>query len=317
MIFFIHGDDDCLIDRRKNEIRRKAATDRRECDFFCAGDTPAAAIADNALNLSLFASQKTVFIDRLDEAAKKDLDDLAEKLIPAPDGLDAIFVWRARIKPSDRLSASLKKIMSASTVMEERAPKGRALAAWAQNEARNLGKELAEEAAEFLAREAGADMGSLAQEIEKCAMSVEGGRKQITAADAARQIFSKGAGGIFEFADAVERKDERAALKTLGRLLERGEEPLIALDRFYKTFLRIYRSKALAAEGVSSDEISRILFLSPYFDRNFFSNASGHTLKRSAEVLSLATACNLKLKRARASEEKKSALTVLVAEALR
>jgi DNA polymerase III delta subunit len=317
MIFFVHGDDDYLIDRRKKSLLAKARADGRECEFFCAGDAPAAAIADQSLNLSLFASQKTVFIDRLDEASKKDLDELAAKVIPPPEGIDIVFLWRERIKSSASAPVGVKKIIAASNVSEEKAPRGRAMAAWAQNEARAMGKELSQDAADFLAREAGQDMGSLAQEIEKCAMSVGRGAKKITAVDAARQIFSKSAGGIFEFAAAVEKKNRGGALKTLSRLLDGGEEPLIVLDRFYKTVLRIYRGKTLSAGGMTAAEISGLLFLNPYFDADFFANISAHTAARAAEALDMSAACNLKLKRARTTEEKKSAITILVADYLR
>lgn len=317
MIFFVHGEDDYLIDRRKKDLLAKARADNRECEFFCAGDAPAAAIADQSLNLSLFASQKTVFIDRLDEASKKDLDELAAKIIPSPEGIDIVFLWRERIKSSASAPAGAKKIMAAAKVSEEKAPRGRALAAWAQNEARALGKELSLDAADFLAREAGQDMGSLAQEIEKCAMSLGKSSVQITATDAAGQIFSKNAGGIFEFANAIERKDRRAALKTLNRLLDGGEEPLIVLDRFYKTVLRIYRGKTLSAGGMTSSDVSRLLFLNSYFDADFFTNISAHSTGRAAAALDMTAACNLKLKRAGTNEEKKSAMTVLVADYLR
>lgn len=102
------------------------------------------------------------------------------------------------------------------------------------------------------------DLQRVASELDKIAAWIRGAASTRVTIDVAREV---GAGGGlltgWEVADAVMKRDPRAAVLALRRLLDAGEEPLKILGGLAWRIRTLLHAKGLRAGGASKDVIAR------------------------------------------------------------
>lgn len=307
-VYFISGNEPYLIRRRKLYLQKEGEKNSVTIEQFSLLERDSTYIIAAALNAALFSERKIVFIENLEKAAAKELEHLAENLTRPPEGIDVVFIFNGALKKEHKSLPAMKNILSAAKCFEENLPYLNHLAAWIKNEFRSFGKNISNDAAELMASEIPDDMWALASEIEKC-VTYAGAESDITLDDVKTNLYQKGAGNIFDLARALETKDGKNTTATLERLIAGGEEPLVIMDRIYKTFMRIYRARRLAARGIDRQEITKKIMLHPYFDARFFENIKKFTDPELRSIFGIITEYNLKLKRVDNPEDKKLLLT--------
>lgn len=127
-------------------------------------------------------------------------------------------------------------------------------AARLKEEARGAGFELPEEAVEAILEEAGTSWGILKGEVEKIRLFLKG-RKSAGAQDVLACLGFRRDAGPFELSNAVERRDLKASLGALHRMLEEGSSAYEILPNISRAVNSQVKAKRYLKAGVSSFEM--------------------------------------------------------------
>ena len=233
---------------------RKALAGRiPQIDHFDLDDTPLSVVLDDARSLSLFTSERIVWVGsaeaalpktRTSEASEEDLANLAAYLRrPAPGVVLVFDCSRYEFDGEDRAKIErVQKFYAAVTDHIEFRP-------YTSESARQLAKDLARAAGlniglseiGLLVEALAADAARIAVEIEKLALFA-GRERKITADDIAALVPDARESTVFALVGALGRGDRKRSLDCLDTLLKEGEYLPLAL-----TFLAAQFRLALVA----------------------------------------------------------------------
>lgn len=310
MKYFIYGGEPYLLHQRKFQIQSDAIKANAECEFLSANEIDLTNLK-TILSPSLFSEKKYLFIDHLENAKPKDIQSLSEVTASIPSDITLVFIWNDKLKKAELSSSPLKEITKGVKIYEENTPSEGQLIDWITREVQKYGKKITPDATKLLLSEIPNDMWTISFEIEKC-VSYIGQKTTIECEDIKKNLFQKSAGSIFEFAKAIETKNKKKALEIFEKLSKGKLEPLVILDRVYKTLLRIYQVKLLLERGIDKGEILRKAGLHPYYDSKFFEHIKNFTDKEISDCFKLISKCNLNLKRVETYPEKQLLITDLL-----
>lgn len=150
-----------------------------------------------------------------------------------------------------------------AVVREFRVPREDQLGAWVQRRARERGGRIERDAAETLAAFVGRDLRRLDQEIIKL-VTYAGAGETIDLEVVQALVPDTKAGSIFDFVDAVARRETSPAISVLHRLLEEGYPPLALLTQIARQLRTIIQVKELQLKGYTPPQAAGELNLHPY-----------------------------------------------------
>jgi DNA polymerase-3 subunit delta len=174
-------------------------------------------------------------------------------------------------KPDLRLRAA-RSLAALGALWELGLPKDQRLAVWLEEEARRLGKRLGSRAAEKLVALTGNDLTVASMELEKLVVFV-GDRDEIQGRDVEEAVGDRSGAGIWEFTDAVKRRDAAGALWALDRYLGTFRRPEDALFPLLGTLrgelgLLLHAREGRETRGLSgkalAGELSQALDVHPF-----------------------------------------------------
>lgn len=137
---------------------------------------------------------------------------------------------------------------------------------WIKSRAQQCGKTMDHDAALALEEIGGTNLRQLAGELEKCSVYV-GNASTITRADIT-SLCAPATTSIFEFNEAMKKRNASQCLKALHRLLSHGEDP-IRLSGLIVSNLRLYTQLlSLSQEGKSVNDIAKDIGKNAFFLKN-------------------------------------------------
>jgi DNA polymerase-3 subunit delta len=134
---------------------------------------------------------------------------------------------------------------------------------WIVRRVERKGAQIERPAADALAVAVGDDLRLLDSEIEKL-ITYAGGQHAITTAEVELLVPYAGEANVFGMVDAIGRRDGRAALRLLHKLLDAGETPLYLLSMIVRQFRILIQVKELAAQGLAVSTIAKRAELHPF-----------------------------------------------------
>jgi DNA polymerase-3 subunit delta len=162
----------------------------------------------------------------------------------------------------DRRQRWLKRLKEVGQVIECSAPtRPGDVRRWIEERVRERGKRCLAGTAQLLFEATGADLDTLASEIEKLCLYV-GERPDVDAKAVAQISGSLRTRAIYELTDLVGQRKSDPALRMLQRLLEQGEAPLAVLGALAQHFRRLIRARECSP--LSADEVQKRLGVHPY-----------------------------------------------------
>ena len=201
----------------------------------------------------------------------------------------------------------LIQTLSATTIVDLPARRGRELAGWLRQRAATEGLEVGEEAAKLLIDWAGEDGAILLGEVRKAALAGGVDNRTVGVKEVGAIVGEHRLADVFELTRAVQRRDLPQALKTLERLLA-TEEPMRMLALLTRDLRVAWAVRTLVERGQSPAEIARALRLPPAvveaLGRGDPAALLAEKLRRCWEVEA----------RVKSSAEPRAELTVLVAD---
>jgi len=217
-----------------------------------ARDTEADRIIAEANTFPMMSPRRLVLVTETDQ-------------LPA-EGMEAIMAYAASpqnrtvlvlVAPDlDRRTTFYRRMSDLACVVEFAKLKGQALQRWTENLLSRRGYRLGPAALSKLVDLAGADLLTLAAEVEKLILYA-GSQKQIPEAAVDLLVPASRQAGIFELTAAIGKRDQKNALRLLGNLLEAGEPSLMILTMMARHYRQVIIAKELLSEGRSQREIGR------------------------------------------------------------
>ncbi len=258
--YLVHGDDHGRIAERRARLRALAEAQSGAHGFeLFDGEASTPAAVTRALNAMTFAiGRRFIVVDGVERWKDGELGELERALAEIPPDTTVAFFGRedGRVKVPVRLHEAVKR--AGGDVSAEASVKPWELPRWAIARARELGLELAPDAARALVAHVGERQQRLLRELEKLALDLGPGAHvdvdtvaDLTAASAERKAWS--------LADALLDGDSATATRALLEIRAQGER-LSGLIWWMSSRLRDAHRIAQAVEdGASPAQVKRTL----------------------------------------------------------
>jgi DNA polymerase-3 subunit delta len=286
-VYWLHGKERYLLMRALEALRAAAvepatrAFNEQVVDARAAG---AAVIVAAARTLPMMARRRLVIVRGIDDLRAEGQEQLVSYVAePSPETVLVLVSDRDRVDLRGKLAQAVKR---RGGLIGFEPLRDRELPGFVQAEVRARAAAIERPAAQLLCDLVGADLGALAQAVEKLTLYV--GARPISEDDVAACIAHTRAGSVFELVDAVGRGDRERALRLWRKMAEDREEPLRVLGMLARHFRQLWQTRELTRERAGKSEIASAIGLNPYFVEGMVEQArrfSPAALARAFEAL--------------------------------
>jgi len=221
--------------------------------------------------LPFMAGQRLVvvthYLRRLGAGSRQAAEDPALEALLAylpslPGSTHLVFVETESL-PAGHPVLKLAQKLEAAQVMAFDGPQRGELPAWIVRRVEAKGASIQRPAADALAVAIGDDLRLLDSELEKLAIYV-GSERPITPDDVELLVPYAGTSNVFAMVDGIGRRDGRAALRMLHKLLDENAAPLYLLSMIVRQFRILIQVKELSGQGLASSTIAKQAGLHPF-----------------------------------------------------
>ena len=241
-VYLLSGEE-FLASEALDKLRAEVSSDPLS-EIAFTGDASPAELVEALSTSSLLGGRRLVIVRDAQDLKKEHAEALAGYLeSPSPDSVLAL-VAAGRTK----LDAIVKK---QGAVIALEAPKGRRLAGWVRERAREHGLKVDDRAGWALIDACGTELRDLDGALSQLASaSGPGGRVGVPEV---RRMFPRLADQrVFAFTDAVGDRRLDLAMGSLRRLLEQGDEPLVLFGSLVAHVRRLLRARRYADQGTAA-----------------------------------------------------------------
>lgn len=222
---------------------------------------------------SLFEPTRYVVIRGIDTAKVVDLEPLTAFLNKKISGVHVILVGDG-FPQSQNFKKALEKLAS---VLIFDPLKGAELRRWTERELKTAGVVGAtDEMIELALSLAGEEPEAVAALIEKLSLYLDG---DTPTTDVMRKLIpGRSFASDFELADALMSKKRAATEVLIHQLISQGSSPFMLLGLLTKTFVSLYRVRAMLDRGLQPNDIRTALGVSPWLFNRYLPIARTQTL---------------------------------------
>lgn len=224
-VYLVLGPEEYLC-RQAVDLLKKSLISQDALAFdyaeFTAGEAPVDQIIEAANTFPMMSKRRLVLVNQAEKLKDSDQDSIIESLKTLSPRSTLVFF----AIDLDRRKKFFRILRDEGCVAEFPTVKGTALERWADAFVKKHGHRISTASVKKIVDLAGSDLQSLAMEIEKLFLYA-GDAQNIP--DSAVDDLVRGSRqqSIFEFIDAVSRRDRSGALKSLSNLIGLGEHPLV------------------------------------------------------------------------------------------
>jgi DNA polymerase-3 subunit delta len=262
-LYFLHGKERYLLDRAVDLLRARVL-DPRTRDFnyelFYGKEAGASRIAQAARTLPMMAKRRLILVRDADEMKADELGGLIPYVSdPAPETC-LVFVAEKADQRLKFFSAFKKKgvFVKLDPLYERQLPD------FVRGEARARAVTLAPDAVTMIVAEIGAELGQLADAVERLAIYV-GERKQVSAEDVDKVVATTRQRSVFDLANAVGSGDRAHALVVLSSMLGARESGVRIVAMLARHLRQLWITSELLQKTRDKFEIAGALGIPPFF----------------------------------------------------
>jgi DNA polymerase-3 subunit delta len=263
-VWMVFGKERYLVDRAVAALRERVL-DPRTRDFnyelFQGKDASAERVVNAARTLPMMARRRLVMLRDLD-AMKADEQ---AKLIPyleSPVPESCLIIEAEKLDQRTKAGQALKKharLVKLEPLYE------RQLAGFVRAEAKRRGVRFEAGAAEYLCEEIGADLGALADTVERLALYAATREGAVSAAEVEAQVPGGRQRTVFELADAVGRGDRARALGILSAMMDGRESGVRIVAMLARHVRQLWIADTLMRARTPRSELPSALGVPPFF----------------------------------------------------
>jgi DNA polymerase-3 subunit delta len=222
---------------------------------------------------SLFENTRYVVIRGLETAKVVDLEPLTAFLNKKISGVHLILVGEG-FPQSQNFKKALEKL---AFVLTFDPLKGAELRRWTERELKTAGVVGAtDEMIELALSLAGEEPEAVAALIEKLSLYLDGDTP--TTEVMRKLIPGRSSASDFELADALMSRKRASTEVLIHQLISQGSSPFMLIGLLTKTFVSLYRIRAMLDKGLQQNDIRTALGISPWLFNRYIPIARGQTL---------------------------------------
>jgi DNA polymerase-3 subunit delta len=255
-VYAVVGDDAYLRRESIRAIVREAcgpSADAGEASRFAGDQASLADVLDELRTLPFFSGHRVAIVDTADAFVTANRKGL-ETYVEHPSSTGSLVLVLKSFPANTRLA---KLVAGAGLTVECKAPAEGELPGWVERFAKDAcGATIDRDAASLLVELAGVEVGVLASEVEKLAVSV-GDRKRIGADDVRRMVGAGRVETIWRVLDCATTGRGAEALDLMDRLLTSGEYPAGLLAAMSTSLRRVHHAGQLRRERKSLADACR------------------------------------------------------------
>jgi DNA polymerase-3 subunit delta len=272
--YLVMGEDDYLRDRAIGTLKRAALGEEQDagfnCDVFHGDEDPAERVLSCAMEVPVLAPRRLVMLKQADKWPAKEMEKCLQYLSAPHESTILVFV-AAKL---DRRLKFTHTLMQQAVVVDCDPLPDRQIPAWINQEAKDLGITVREDAAQLLKEAAGGSLYGLRRELEKLSAYVPAGRPVLVEDVEALRGREPGA-SVFDLITAIGDGATGRAFTILSRNVEAGEAPLRILGALVWQYRRLWKIKESAQRsGGRPGEAGRALRMDPARANAFLSKFS-------------------------------------------
>jgi len=242
-VYFFSGEETGLIDEGVQLLLNKLVTPEMRdfnYDVFYATEVTAKRVLDIVRSYPMMAAYRVALVREVHKMSPSDLNALAEYVKkPSP---TTYLLLTQRDKSSSK--KGLEALRKASAYVECKPLYDNQIAPWIQDYVKRLGKQIAPEAAQFLAAEVGSSIHALKSEIEKIQLYISA-TPLITLAHAQHVAGTRREFSVFSLQDAFGEKNLQSALRIVEELAVNANITAV-ISSLARYFNHLYVAKALS-----------------------------------------------------------------------
>ena len=270
-VYLLVGPEEHLRRRALGVLRKKAVAAEALAFNFAAFDARAGSMREvvaAANTFPLASRRRLVVVEGLEGLAAAEAA-ILEEYVRAP---QAKTVLALSAEDLDRRTGLYRTLAEKAVVVEFPKLKAHELESWAGEHLRRAGVRVSSGSLRKLVDLAGADLQSVANEVDKLLL-YSAGEKTVTDATVDSLVRGSRQHGIFELTRAIGRRDRPQALRVLGNLIEAGEHPLMIVTMLARHFRQVLIARELARDGRSAAEIGSAAQIPAFLRTEFISQA--------------------------------------------
>jgi DNA polymerase III delta subunit len=268
--YLVCGDDDAKIDAWRARVRRRAEEERGPggLETFDARSSEPDEVAMALSALTFDTGTRYVLVDDAGAWKAAQLGPLEAVLADMP--AESVLVTIVRGKALKQLREAVEK--AGGEVREYAAPKPWELPKWTISRARELGVEVASEAAKQLIALVGTSQQRLSRELEKLALAIHPGT-HVTPEDVDALAARDAAPQAYDLADALVAGDLRASLALAEQLEAHGERPGRLIFPVVRRLRETHRAATLLDAGMPDAKVGEALHVPPWLAKKTVARA--------------------------------------------
>ena len=247
-------------------------------DLFYGADADPAAVVNAALAFPLLAPKRLVILRELDKISESGLQVLLPLFEHPPDST-CLVLTAEKVDGRKKTFSTLKdhcETVECKPLYDNQVP------GWIRRRVERKGKRISPQAVHLLFTQVGANLGELANEIDKLFIFV-GDRDRIEASDVREVVGISKINNVFELTDAIGRKEIEKAIHIVDRMLEEGEKPISMVAMVLRHLGIMIKIKGYQKARIPSKDLSKKVGVHPYFLKEYVAQAQGFSLEMLTE----------------------------------
>ncbi len=281
MIYLIYGEDKYQSRQRLNKIKAnfiKQDPSKINLATFDIEDVEYKSIKEAIQAQPFLAKSRLIIINNLISKGYKSIQEKFYDLIAnkeIPESNNVILFESNKVKKNTRLYKLLNKV---GRVEEFNPFYGYQLNQWIDNEVKIRGGKISRGAVSKLGAFVGNNLSQMNCEIDKLIAYRLG--EEIVEKDVDSQVKAKLDDNIFNFVDALGRRDKSAALKLLHEQIEQGQNEIYLLTMISYQLRNLIIIKSLSEQGIDQQGIASQAKLHPYVVKKTISQINSFNLEK-------------------------------------
>ena len=287
-IYLIYGSDYSLIKRRINLIKK----DNQELVRYDLTECNVSELIDDASSISMFGEEKlligenALFLTSNVDPISHNLDYL-EKYLTSENHKNVVIFYVITDKLDVRKKI-VKTLKDKAKIFHEEAIDKKNIGSFIVKEFKNKGYNIDLKTANYFNEFVGSDIDIILSEIDKMVIYKED-NKNISKSDIDDISSRAFKDNIFEFTDAIMKKDYKRIFLYYNDLLKLNEDVIKFISFISNKFILIYQVKILSLKNKSQKEIASILGIHPYrvklaYESDYFINELEDMIKKLHEL---------------------------------
>ncbi len=265
LVYFLHGEEDLLVESEARRIKELALAGAgglvdMNSHTFDGTKLDVMELMTEARTLPAFSDRRFIQVKNTEAIKASDLKELLPYLEdPSP---STCLVFTSSSKKPDMRIGFFKHLKKSDSIRSFNLLREHDIEGFIREESRKEGKMIRGEVLQMLVRMGGRRLREVQNELIKIILFT-GGREEITAADVEAAGIDVRERSVFDLSEAIGARDLKTALKALASI---SNEPQVAvLGAVARQFRVLLNVKTFVKKGLRGNELARKAGVSPYF----------------------------------------------------